>query len=89
MHFHKKKESISPIMKASGENFCIHICVSFWLSPHIQLRLNKTGVGIEKSFMTDLKKMKNRVGNTSTKQLTLKKNFVVGAAWRKILHNIC
>lgn len=51
------------------------------------MRLNKTGVRIEKSVMAKPKKMKNRVGNTSTKEL--KKNFVVEAAWRKILHNIC
>lgn len=53
------------------------------------MRLNKTGVGIAKSVMAGPKKMKNRVGNTSTKQLTLKKNFAVGAAWRTILQNIC
>lgn len=33
--------------------------------------------------MADSKKMKNRVGSTSTKQQILKENFVVGAAWRK------
>lgn len=53
------------------------------------MSLNKTGVGIEKSVIAKPKKMKNSVGNTSTKLLTLKKNFVVGAVWRKILHNIC
>lgn len=42
------------------------------------MRLNKTGVGIEKSVMAELKKMKNRVGNSSTKQLTLKKILWLG-----------
>lgn len=53
-------------MKASGENF-LCTCLYKFLSLHIQIRLNKTAVGVEKSVMAEPKKMKNRVGNTSTK----------------------
>lgn len=64
-----------PFTRATGENFYVDACISFWVPPHIQITLNQTGAGIEKSVMVEANKMKNSVGNTDTKEQMLKEPF--------------
>lgn len=58
MYFQLKKEIISTIIEATGEDFYVDDCIGFWLLPHIQKRLNQTGAEIEKSVMVEPNKKK-------------------------------
>lgn len=67
------------------------VCINFRLLPRIQT--------VEKSDMTELNKMKNRMSNTDAKQQMLKEPFKLlqeefrdggcWDAWREILQNTC